>query len=144
MENLNNSICDELKLVKPYNVYDFINCFDSFLNDSLGVPPEHISSIFYKDTLHRFVKFRLFNNLFSINVSSIPIMDNRKIIFSLMAGDISLLHIGFFDNDKKEYILDDNYILDTCETNLETLNYIMKNTSVVDIKDRENLFNQFI
>ena len=142
--NFNDSICEELELIKPYNIYDFINCFRAFLSDSLGSQAERISSIFYKDTIHRFVKFRISNDLFSIYVSPITVIDNRKIMFSLMAGDTSLMHIGFFDKKNNEYLLDDNYILDVCETNLETLNHLLKNISAVDIKDRENLFNQFI
>jgi hypothetical protein len=140
------SLYDELRLIKPYNVYDFINCFCSFLNDSLGTPEERIKSILYKNTIHRFIKVKISRNLFSIGVLPLHVIDNKKIMFSLMAGDISFMHIGFFETINHEYILDDNYILDICEINLESLNHLAKskNISIIDVKDRENIFNHFI
>ena len=145
-DNSIESLYDELELAKPYNIYDFVNCFCLFLDSSLGEQNERIVSLLYKDTIHRFIKIKISKTLFSIGVLPLHVINDKKIMFSLMAGDISFMHIGFFEKINKEYILDDNYLLDICESNIESLNHLMKfkGISAIDVKDREDIFNQFI
>lgn len=145
-DNSIESLYDELELAKPYNIYDFVNCFCLFLDNSLGEQNERTVSLLYKDTIHRFIKIKISKTLFSIGVLPLHVINDKKIMFSLMAGDISFMHIGFFEKINKEYILDDNYLLDICKSNIESLNHLMKSNgiSAIDVKDREDIFNQFI